>query len=352
MNGALLDVDGAALWALWSGITIAGMMAVFVIAERIGLAIHERLLRRLQRRYGPVIDRALRGDGEAVDILVRSPSRHRIELARFLIFPLVDNRTPDRIAATRNIIRAMSLVPVADRWLHSRRWWRRVAAVHTFGLLQFAERAPQLVAALDDPNAEVRNAALDALADLRDPATLRAIVVRLHDTSLRRGRRAAALAAFGSECEGFLLELSRVDVPHRVNYAKALSICGTARSRPVLCEWTADSRDEVRAAALEALGRIGLDDRAAALAIAALDRGEVNERAMAAAALQGWIAPGDAPARLARRLGDAWPVAVRAARTLQSMGDAGHAELAGHVGRNDQAGVLARQMLWEVEARA
>jgi len=210
MNTALLDVDRMALWALGIGVALAGAMAVVVIIERLALIAHERFMRRLTRRYGPIIDRALRGDAEALDSLVRSPSRHRLDLARLLIFPLVDDRSPDRIAATRNVIRAMSLVPLADRWLRSRRWWRRVPALHTFGLLQFADRARQLVAALDDDNAEVRNAALDALADLHDPATLQGIVVRLHDTSLQPGRRAAALAAFGSQGEGFILELSRV----------------------------------------------------------------------------------------------------------------------------------------------
>src|SRR3954470_20843081 len=297
MNTALLDVDWLALWALGIGFAVAGAMAVVVIIERLGLIAHERFMRRLTRRYSPMIDRALRGEAEALDSVVRSPSRYRLDLALLLIYPLVDDRSADRIAATRDIIRAMSLVPLADRWLRSRRWWRRVAALHTFGLLQFADRARQLVAALDDDNAEVRNAALDALADLRDPATLPGIVVRLHDPSLQRGRRAAALAAFGSRGEGFLLELSRVDPAHRVNYAKALTICGTPRSRPILCEWIADGREPVRSASFEALARIGLDDRAAALAFAALQRGDVHERAMAAAALHGWIAAGDGPSR-------------------------------------------------------
>jgi HEAT repeat protein len=352
VNGALLTVDRLALWALWIGLAVAAAMAVIVIVERLGLITHDRFLRRLTRRYGPLIDLALSGDAEALDSLVRSPSRYRLELARLLIFPLVDDRNPDRIAATRDIIHAMSLVPLADRWLRSHRWWRRVPALQAFGLLQFADRARQLVAALDDDNADVRNAALDALADLHDPSTLPAIVVRLHDTTLQRGRRAAALAAFGSQCEGFLLELSHVDPAHRLNYAKALTICGTARSRPIVCEWTADSREGVRAAAFEALARIGVDDRVAALAMAALDSSDVHERAMAAAALHGWTGAGDGPARLARHLDDAWPVAVRAAHALQSMGPAGRAALEPYAVRADQAGVLARQMLWEVEAGA
>jgi HEAT repeat protein len=350
MSDALLTADWIALWALRIGLALAGTMAVAVVIERLAQYLHERFLRRLARQYGPLIERALHDDAEALDALVRSPSRYRIEIARLMISPLVDDRSPARIAATRDIFRALSLVPAADRLLRSRRWWRRTLALRALGLVQFAERAPELVAALDDPNLDVRNAALDALADLRDPATLDAIVVRLHDSSLQRGRRAAALAAFGHDCEGFLLDLARVDAAHRLNYARALAICGTARSRSVLCDWTADTREDVRAAAFEALGRTGLDDRAAALAVAALDSRDVNERAMAAAALHGWRGAGGTPARLAAHLGDAWPVAVRAASTLRSMGADGHAALETHASRADQAGVLSRQALWKAGA--
>src|SRR5207342_1087706 len=139
-----------------------------------------------------------------------------------------------------------------------------------------------IVAALDDPHPDVRAAALDALAYLRNVASLPAVVVRLHDPSLHPARRLAALAAFGPECEDFLLELSRVDAAHLVNYAQALAICGTSRSRPVLAQWTLDARLEVRAAAFEALAHVGVDAEAARRAIEALESGDEAVRAMAA----------------------------------------------------------------------
>jgi HEAT repeat protein len=262
---------------------------------------------------------------------VRSPSRYRLELARLLIFPLVEDRSPDRIAATRDIVGAMSLVPLADRWLRSHRWWRRVPALHAFGLLQFADRARQLVAALDDHNVEVRNAALDALADLRHPATLPAIVVRLHDTSLQRGR----------------MSIQRIV---SITPRRWPSVAPRGHERSCANGRRTDPREGVRAATFEALARTGLDDREAALAIAALDSRDVQEREMAAAALTGWRGDSHGPSQLARHLSDAWPVAVRAARALQSMGPAGRAALDAYTAHADQAGVLARQMLWEMEA--
>src|SRR5262249_44346942 len=257
-------------WMLWAGVALAAAATTIVIVQRVALSAHEAGLRRLERQYRLVIERALHGDAGAVASLVGCHARERLPLARLLIVPGLEDRDPQRIDATRAIVRAMAILPIADRYLRSPWWWRRATALRALGLMQVTERSSQIVAALDDGNAEVRNAALDALADLRNPATLQAIVVRLHDSSLHRGRRVEALAAFGPQCEAFVLDLAAADPEHRLNYARALAICGTARSRPSLCAWTSDARVEVRAAAFEALARVGLDDAAASFAIAAL----------------------------------------------------------------------------------
>jgi HEAT repeat protein len=225
-------------------------------------------------------------------------------------------------------------------------WWRRALALRALGLLQARDHTAQIIAALDDTHPDVRAAALDALTDEQDPAALQAVVVRLHDMSLHRGRRGAALKAFGSDCEPFLLEWSEVDPENRLDYIHALAICGTARSRPALCRWTRDPRVLVRATAFEALAYVGLDDDAARVAIEGLESDEPSVRAMAAYALRGWQGPGDAAARLAPHLDDEWAVAVSAARTLQSMGPAGSVELQARSTRQDLGGLLARQMLW------
>ena len=232
----------------------------------------------------------------------------------------------------------MSIIPIADRYLRSWLWWRRAVALRALGVLQLRDYTAAGVAALDDPHPDVRAAALDALTYMQDVASLGALVVRLHDTSLQPARRLAALAAFGSQCEEFLLELSEFDVVHLANYAQALAICGTRRSRPVLARWTQDARPEVRAAAFEAFAHVGVDHEGARLAIAALENGDEAVRAMAASALNGWTASSEAAAHLARHLDDAWPVAVRAARSLRSMGDTGMLELHARAARPDLAG--------------
>jgi HEAT repeat protein len=350
MNEWGRGLEHIAILLLWVGLGLAGSLACAIVVGRIALTRLESNLRRIRDRYEPLVHRALTGDQSAIRSLVGSPTRYRVEILRLLMTPVFSDRDPGRIAAVRAIARAMSMDDLVARYLRSRFWWRRALALRSLGMVQSRRHTAAIVAALDDPQAEVRNAALDALADMEDPAALPAIVVRLHDPTFHAGRREAALAAFGSRAEVYILDLARIDPEQRINYAGALAICGTDRSRPVLREWATDERAEVRAAAFEALGHVGLDEGAAALAVSALDSSEVRVRAAAAGALRGWAAA-DAAARLAGHLDDAWPVAVRAARSLESMGPAGRAELERCAVRSDLAGVLAREMLWRPEAQ-
>ena len=336
---------------VWAAVAIALTMAAAVVIERAEFGVRQALDRRLLQRYRPLVQRALAGDETARGELLDSPARHRLALARLLIEPLIEDRDPERIASTRAIAEALGVFHLADRYLQSWLWWRRALALRALGLAQARDHTAQLVAALDDSHPDVRAAALDGLSDMRDLRALKAIVVRLHDTSQHRGRRGAVLKAFGSDCEPFLLEWAAVDAENRLDYIHALAICGTARSRPVLCDWTRDTRLEVRATAFEALAYVGLDDASARVAIEGLESDDPPVRAMAAYALRGWQGPGNAAARLARHLDDTWAVAVRAARTLQSMGPAGSAELQARASRPDLGGLLARQMLWQPGAQ-
>lgn len=330
----------------WPALMLAAAAVSAAVLERTWVAIDRMRVRRFGRQYAATVRRALDGDVTAETMLVTCPARHRIGVARLLITPLIDDRDPARIERVRDVVQAMSLVTDADRYLRSCFWWRRAIALRALGLLQIEGSTPRLVAALDDGNPDVRAAALDALTDLRDPASLTAIVVRMHDPSLPRGRRAAALAAFGSEAEPFLRDLAEVDTVHRADYARALGRVGTNASRATLCRWTEDARADVRVASFEALARLGLDDTSASLALDALRAPDPHVRAAAAGALQGWTGP-DTAARLARHLDDQWIVAVSAARSLQAIAPAGLEQLQVYSKRTGLAGLLARQMLWE-----
>jgi HEAT repeat protein len=352
MAALLLALERSAPIMLSAAVIVASTMLAAVVIERAGYGVVRARNHRITRHYAPLVERALAGDDSACAALAVSPRRHRLAIAWLLIAPLISDRDPRRIAATRAIAETLEVLELADRYLRSWSWWRRALALRALGLMQARERTAQLIAALDNANADVRAAALDGLADMHDPVALKAIVVRVHDTSLHRGRRGAALKAFGSGCEPFLLELAEVDPVNRLNYIHALAICGTARSRPILCRWTGDARLDVRATAFEALAYVGLDDETARVVIDGLESDAPAVRAMAAYALCGWRGAGDAARCLAPHLDDTWPVAVRAARALQSMGDAGLAELRARADRPDLVGLLARQMLWQPVDRA
>jgi len=345
------EVADVTRFAAWFAATLALLSLTAVVIERASFAYEGTRRRRAERRYAALVQRALDGDDAARRALVASPGRHHVAIATLLITPLIDDRDPRRIARTRTLLRDMSLIPYAERLLRSHRWWRRALGLRALGLVQVKDHTAAMVGALDDADPDVRAAALDALADLQDPASLDAIVVRVNDMSLHRGRRLAALAAFGPQAESRVLELAVIDPSHRANYATALAMCGSQQSRSVLCEWADDPRVEVRAAAFGALARLGLDDRGAAVAIAALDSPEPDVRAMAACALRGWAGPGDAAPRLAHRLDDTYTVAIEAARSLEAMGPTGIAALRTARPASELGVFLARQILWQEGGR-
>ena len=332
---------------LWGSAVLVTMLTALILSERAAFAFLRVRRAQIAAHYRPVVQRALAGDAAAQHVLSVSPRRHRLPIARLLILPLVHDRDATRIDGARTILRAMSFPPVVRRYVRSRLAWRRAVALHVLGLLELREHTAAVVAALDDPDRAVRSAALDALTDLREPSALAAIVTRLHDASLPHGQRVSALTALGSRCEPLLLDLLAVDPNHAVNYAAALGLCGTALSRPALCRLTADPRNEVREAALDALGRVGVDELSAAHALAALDSADDRVRAAAAGALSGWAGAGvESVSRLAGHLDDTWAVATRAAHTLRSMGAAGVGALEARAAGQDSAGDLARYVLW------
>ena len=101
---------------------------------------------------------------------------------------------------------------------------------------------------------------------------------------------------------------------------------------------------------MQALGSLGLDDRAYYYVLRALGDTSDAVRAMAARALGRSRRLGAAP-YLAQHLGDEWLVAAHAATSLRMLGPAGERELAARQERARPHRVLARQMLWERRSR-
>jgi HEAT repeat protein len=287
----------------------------------------------------------------ALERLRRIPAFHRRIVAGLLLAPLHAARG-EVISHVRDAAAAIGLV---ERWradLQDRRWWLRADGVRALGFVEALSALPAIMRALDDEHEEVRAAAVEAAGRLGDPRAISALLGHLADGSrYQRARIVDALRSLGPPVTPALVELARA-LPDRARLAiDVLALIGTAAAIDPLLQWCGDSRSEVRAAALGALGSIGLDDRSYYFALRALRDSDPQARAMAARAL-GRARREDAASYLAERLDDEWLPAAQAAGALRQLGDAGLGALQARARDDGQAGDLARQMLWSQPAVA
>jgi HEAT repeat protein len=207
-----------------------------------------------------------------------------------------------------------------------------------------------LTTALDDQVDEVRAAAVEALGLIADPVAIPELVARLGEQSRhQRVRLVQALQQFGSAAVSPLLAHGQANPGQRMSVAELLGSIGAAGAIDALVEWSSDERAEVRAAVWQAVGTIGVDDRAYYHVLRALNDQSEQVRAAAAWAL-GRSGRQDAAPYLAGRLNDEWIVAAHTARALRALGPAGRRAL--EHAASAESSELARQMLWEYTAAA
>ena len=222
--------------------------------------------------------------------------------------------------------RAPWLPVFTEMWmedLRGDRWWRRAEAVRALGLVQDSQAYDSIVRLLDDDHEEVRRA------------------VRVVDALSRLGPDAVpAVADHGTA--------------HPANagvVAEVLGQIGGTLAIDDLVRWTSSADPAVRAAAVGALGTIGLDDRSYYHALRALSDTDPDVRGLAARAL-GRAGRVDAAPYVARLLDDEWIAAAHGARALRRLGAPGETALRARAGDTGLGGDLARQMLWEHSSAA
>src|SRR5881628_1957030 len=129
MSGPSPHIESFAHTLLLLSVRLALTMVVIVAIERAVSALLRARRRYVEERYGPLVRRVLSGDEAALAEIVAGPRRHRLTIAKLVMDPLIFDRDPVRIARTRAIVSALSIIPLADRYLRSWLWWRRAIAL-------------------------------------------------------------------------------------------------------------------------------------------------------------------------------------------------------------------------------
>lgn len=347
---SLLDRSRELVAVVLTGLAIALLVAL--IGLIIWRTIDELRFLRRQRiiaRYRPLVDALLDPTPapDTVQRLVDTPRRHREVLADLLLAAL-RLTTGQVVPRLRDAAQALGLI---DRWTRSlddRRWWVRAQAVRALGLIRESSRVDRLLAALDEPHEEVRAAAVDALGRIGDARCGPALLARLRDESRhQRARVVEAIRALGPSMMPVLLAHARERAADTVMTVDILGIVGATGAIENLLEWSGAEDPAVRAAALRAIGSIGLDDRSFFYALRGIDDADPEVRGMAARAL-GRSGTHAAVPYLDAHLDDQWLVAAHCATGLRRLGRPGAAALEARAGSTGQGADLARQMLWEL----
>lgn len=345
MHAAITDAVRAALEPFLIG--TAGMLVLLVGYIVVLHAAREMTFRRRQRlvaRYRPLVAEALDGAETALDRLAAAPLQHRAVVSALVLEPLRVSAGPV-VGRARAIAQAVGFVEAWQAQLSDHRWWVRAEAARALGLVRYPDAVEALAQALDDPCDEVRASAVESLGLIGDPRAIPDLIVRLADQSRHQHVRLVhALQQFGTRAVLPLVAHGRTHTAMRASIAGILGSIGAAGALDQLLDWSGDERPEVRAAIWQAVGTIGVDERAYYHLLRGLNDSADVVRAAAAWAL-GRSGRQDAAVYLAGRLDDEWIVAAQTARALRALGAAGRREL--EDAASARGSELARQMLWE-----
>ena len=332
-----------------------GVLFAYVLIRHGVANLRESRETRLRTLYQPAVDAVLSAQTPAqletaIAGLQPAPARHLGEIGRLLITPLrVASGSP--VTSARAAAVRLGLI---DRWmaeLDAHQWWVQADAARALGLVRAEGVLRPLLALLEDPHEEVRAAAVEALGHLGDPGCVPALLRAMTEASRhQRARVVEAIRELGPSVAHALVTHARVRPDDLAIVAALIGFTGAASAADDLLAWSGHGDPKVRAAALQAIGSLGLDDRAYYYTLRALGDSDEAVRAMAARAL-GRSRRGEAAPYLAQHLGDDWLVAAHAATALRMLGKSGERELVARQEAPGLAGVLARQMLWERRSR-
>jgi HEAT repeat protein len=169
----------------------------------------------------------------------------------------------------------------------------RSEAARALGYLADGRSFMPLIVALDDPDAEVRGSAAWALGGLHDPRALVPLLVALDDADARVREGAAAGLGRSGDARAVRPLITAIDDEDdnvRCRTITALGELGAGRALPFLiASLTCDASEDVRYAAADALGEIGV--QAVQPLLEAMDAEDEDARGWIALALESLGAP-------------------------------------------------------------
>jgi HEAT repeat protein len=332
-------------------------LVVFIYWRRARLAVHRAREERVRAQLAPVVATvrpdATPAERQQLRATVAQLDRRSRPVAATLLLDRLAEAPADQRDGILEVLRGAGAIEIALRSARARPAWRRSLACATLGAARAGEALPVLEERLRDRNHHVREAAVEALGAIGDPAALPALrTLYLTDSSARPGIVYAALVALGPPAAEAFAE-GIVSANPRVRTAACFGLAATARdaaSFQLIERALADSEPAVRIAAADALATIGgervpegllaaatdaepgvrraavralgfYDDRAAVDAAAGALRDGEREVALRAGEalvlLERKRSAGDAAAR-ALAVEDVWP--VQTARVLAEIG--------------------------------
>jgi HEAT repeat protein len=256
-------------------------------------------------------------------------SRFDRRLARSILLDLALDLRGDTGEAISKLYRALGFLAGDLVRLRSWRASTRANAAADLGLVRSQQAIPSLLTALNDRDVRVRQAAVWALGQTGDPATLRGIVRLLGDRNLLVAHRVQeVLAERGRELADTILAYAE-STSNRSGRLAAIELIGWLRitsAADLLIGLTSDMDPEVRVKSVKAAAAIG-DPRFLDIFHLRLEDSSWPVRCQAAKGLSLFGSPSSVP-RLTQALRDEqWWVRFYAATGLAEVGSSGEAAL-------------------------
>jgi len=255
---------------------------LLLVGRRLVLAHRETRLEKLEKRATPRALAIVEGSEDPSDLQLPRPELEALATVLGRYSRLLDGDSKDAIVS---FFERRGLVDRQLRDLRSRRVWRRARAAFLLGDIGSLAAVPDLIAALEDEDGEVRAAAARSLGRLHAQSAVGPLVDSVASGRLPSSIGGAALLGVGSRAVDEIAAMARTrDVAVRRLAVELVAQIGEPRHAPLLLHALADPVPDVRAKACRAAGRIGSStviDRVVGM----LEDSSGSVRAAAAAAL-------------------------------------------------------------------